>query len=112
MTTTQAQKIEKINYNDLLNEALIGEGTISKCYSLFHRYSIQNQLLACKQLRMRGLDISPINSFSGWNKLNRHIKKGEKAISLWMPFNKKYIDKDDNKEKSYTYFVMKITGLA
>lgn len=74
-----------VDYTQLLRDVLLEEGTISSCYSMFHNYTLNNQFLAYHQMKMRGIKISPINSFSGWNKLNRSINKGEKAIYLWQP---------------------------
>ncbi len=33
----------------------------------------------------RGIEPGPIHTFKGWLKLNRHVRKGEKAITLCMP---------------------------
>ena len=50
-------------YNALLNEAISQPGYISKCYSVFHDYSIGNQLIAMDQLTRRNLPISPISTY-------------------------------------------------
>ena len=86
-------------YNALLNEAISQPGYISKCYSVFHDYSIGNQLIAMDQLTRRNLPISPISTYKRWQELGRTVTKGQKAISLVMPvsFNKK--DKDGEKTK-------------
>lgn len=75
MTTVERITEENLNYNELLNQAVSKQGTIAKCYSLFHNYSIQNQIIAMYQMESRGMNITPINSMSGWNKLGRRIKK-------------------------------------
>ena len=80
-----AQKEFSVNYSEMLQEMLTKEGVVSQCFSTFHNYSINNQFLAYWQLKARGLQISPINCFSGWNKMGRTIRKGEKALWLWMP---------------------------
>lgn len=83
-----------VNHNKMLSEMLTKEGNVSEAFRAFHNYSIRNQFLACYQMKMRNMDIQPINSFTGWNKLNRHVNKGEKAIYLWQPFtiNTKAVD--------------------
>ena len=101
-----------VNYNDMLSEILTKEGTVSKCFSLFHNYSVNNQFLAYWQLKSKGLAVSPINCFTGWNKLGRTIKKGEKALWLWMPLGQGYTKvKDENGEEklvpSYVKFGFK-----
>ena len=73
------------NYSELLTQVVTEKGTISNCFRMFHQYSIHNQLLAYYQMRTMNLPITPINSFSGWNKLGRKIKPKSKAIFLWQP---------------------------
>ena len=46
---------------------------------------IGNQLLALFQCAARRLDPGPINTFLGWIDCGRHVKKGEKAITLCIP---------------------------
>jgi antirestriction protein ArdC len=46
---------------------------------------VGNQLLAWFQCTLRQLEPGPINTFPGWLKLGRHVRKGEKAITLCMP---------------------------
>ena len=82
------------DFGEMLQEVVTKEGTISQCYRLFHNYSVCNQMLAYVQLKSRGLDISPINSYGGWQKLNRQVRRGEKAIYLWQPFTIKVDDVD------------------
>ena len=75
-----------VDYEQLLLDIVEKQGVISKCFEMFHEYSIRNQFLAYHQMKMRGMDICPINSFTGWNKLERSINRGEKALWLWQPF--------------------------
>lgn len=69
----------------LLERALTEPGIISAAYRRFHRFSIGNQILAAIQLDGRGLPLSPIASFGRWKTLGRSVRRGEKALSLWMP---------------------------
>ncbi len=67
-------------------ESILTEpGKLGDHYRAFHKYSLGNQALAVWQLCMRGLQVSPISSFNGWKQKGRMVKKGEKAIALWMP---------------------------
>ena len=91
---TKSQKFS-VDYNQLMLDVLEKQGTISACFHTFHNYSINNQFLAYHQMVMRNIPLSPINSFTGWNKLNRSINKGEKAIYLWQPVEIKEKVKDD-----------------
>ena len=95
MTITEQQ----INYNELLQKAITEKGTISNCYKMFYNYSIGNQIIAMYQMELMGLKITPIKTFNGWKQLGRYVKKGSKAISLWMPigaYTKKVTDEEGN----------------
>ena len=99
MYATKKQEFT-VNYSDLLNEVLTKEGTVSKCFNLFHNYSVNNQFLAYWQLKSKGIPLSPINCMTGWNKLGRSVKAGEKAIYLWMPLGQSVRKvKDENGEE-------------
>jgi antirestriction protein ArdC len=81
-----------------------------KAYSAFHNYSLGNQLLALVQCQLRGIEPGPINTFPKWQDLKRHVKKGEKALTLCMPVTVKRKDVDETgeeKEASFTTFVYK-----
>jgi hypothetical protein len=69
----------------LLAEAVNTPGVISQAYSRFWNYSVGNQLLAMIQCIVRGIEPGPIHTFKGWRDLGRHVKKGQKAITLCMP---------------------------
>jgi len=46
-------------------------------------------LLAALQLLAKGLPLAPIASFNAWREKGRFVKKGEKAICLFMPVSVK-----------------------
>ena len=73
----------------LLVQAVTVPGTLSGAYRQFWNYSVGNQLLAWFECLSRGLQVGPINTFRGWQKLGRYVKKGEKAITLCMPVSVK-----------------------
>src|SRR6185295_18187382 len=54
-------------------------------YSRFWNYSVGNQILAHFQCLQRRIEPGPIHTFVGWRDLGRHVKKGEKALTLCMP---------------------------
>jgi antirestriction protein ArdC len=104
--------IDKPDWQSLLKQALTVPGTLSKAYSVFHNYSLGNQLLASFELASRGLPLSPIASFMRWKELGRSVKKGEKAIPLVMPVTvkKKAVDADGGEESVdgvRTIFILK-----
>src|SRR5207237_10224663 len=75
----------EIQFRQLLNEAVSKPGTLMRAYSLFWNYSLGNQILALIQANQQGIPLGPIASFNRWKESNRHVKKGEKAITLCMP---------------------------
>lgn len=82
-------------FTPLLEQALTEPGIVSEAYRRFHRFSIGNQMLAAMQLKQRQLSLSPIASFNRWKELGRSVRKGQKAISLWMPMTIKRQDSSD-----------------
>lgn len=72
-----------IEYTVLLNEALTHPGKQLEAYRAFHNYSVGNQMLAIMHLEKA----EPINTYKGWQELGRQVKKGSKAIALWMPIS-------------------------
>jgi|SRR5579871_216623 len=76
---------------ELLHQAVTEPGIISQAFSRFHNYSLGNQLLALLQCRARGIDPGPIATFPRWRELGRHVKKGEKALTLCMPISCKTV---------------------
>lgn len=74
-----------ICWAELLADAVSRPGQILEAYSLFHGYSLGNQLAAMFQCRVRGLAPGPIATLQRWNELKRHVRAGEKAIVLCMP---------------------------
>lgn len=54
-------------------------------------------------------DVSIIGGYNQWRTQNRHVKKGEKSISIWIPLNKKSDSEnagssDEVSENERTYF--------
>jgi antirestriction protein ArdC len=74
-----------MSFADLLAEALREPGRISDAYSLMHSYSIGNAFAALVQCHVRGIAPGPIATFRRWKELGRHVRKGEKALTLCMP---------------------------
>jgi len=98
------------NFSTLLQQAVNEPGTIMKAYSAFHNYSIGNQLLALVQCQLRGIEPGPITTFPKWQDLKRHVKRGEKALTLCMPVTvkrKETNDTGEDQDASFTTFVYK-----
>src|SRR5207245_173905 len=91
----------------LLARAVSEPGKIAEAYSAFHGYSLGNKLLAAFQCGAREIPCGPINSFLGWKRLGRHVKRGEHALSLWMPITRKIqTDDADDEPGIITRFVL------
>ncbi|MGH9402092.1 MAG: ArdC-like ssDNA-binding domain-containing protein, partial [Terriglobia bacterium] len=112
-----AERTEKkpmISWAALLDEAVLKPGFIHQAYTRFHNYSVGNQLLALFQCLERDIQPGPLASFLKWKELGRHVKKGEKAMTLCMPFTCKRtrtVQKDDGTEQeeqfTFTHFTYK-----
>ena len=74
-----------VSWQKILYDAIRTPRTISEAYSRFHSYSVGNQLLALMQCNARGLQPGPIATFMRWKELGRHVRKGEKALTLCVP---------------------------
>ena len=75
------------SWQSILHDAITQPGAIHEAYSRFHHYSIGNQLLAMFQCSARGLHPGPIATFPRWKELGRHVRRGERALTLCMPVN-------------------------
>ena len=73
-------------WSDLLRDAVSTPGKLLDAYNAFHNFSIGNAILAMFQCSARNIKPGPLNTYKGWQKLGRQVKKGEKAIVLCMPF--------------------------
>jgi antirestriction protein ArdC len=103
-----------VSWAALLDEAVRKPGFIHEAYSRFHNYSLGNQLLALFQCFERGIQPGPLATFPKWKELGRHVKKGEKALTLCMPLTckrTKTVKKEDGTEQeeefAFTHFTYK-----
>ena len=95
--TLQKRRME-VGFLAILHEALTMPGVVNEAYRAFRNYSIGNQILAAMQLTSRGLPLAPIASFHTWKQLGRSVKKGQKAIHLFMPVSVKRKEQNDAAE--------------
>ena len=94
-------------WSDLLVQAVTQPGLILKAYSAFHNFSIGNQIAAITQSELRGLAVGPINTYKGWQNLNRQVRKGQKALWLCMPITRKVKSDSGEDGEIITTFVWK-----
>jgi antirestriction protein ArdC len=89
-----------ITWQQLLTEAVTKPGLLATAYNAFHNYSLGNQILAMVQCQQREIIPGPIATFPAWKDKGRHVKKGEKALTLCMPVTRKNQD-----DETYTSFI-------
>ena len=96
-------------FAELLRTAVTEPGTISTAYSAFHNYSLGNQLLALGQCWHVSIQPGPLATFQRWKELGRHVRKGEKALTLCMPVTVKRTTETDegDEEHCFTRFIYK-----
>jgi len=92
-----ASETDKVKQSEFFRQYL---DTMSK----FWKYSYHNQLLIFCQMPKA----TRVAGFRKWQEMNRHIKKGSKAIKILAPSVKKIVETDpktgEEKEKEITYF--------
>lgn len=100
----QAKKIEApVDFATLIREAIENPGRMASCYRNFHRYSFGNQMLAYWQCLARDIEPGPMATYKHWQSLGRHVRRGEKAITLCQPVTIKR-DKADPDSDCFTLF--------
>jgi antirestriction protein ArdC len=75
----------QVRFAVLLQHVVSQPGILSQAYSQFHNYSLGNVLLAAFQCAERGIPLGPMATYNRWKELGRHVRKGEKAITLCQP---------------------------
>jgi antirestriction protein ArdC len=105
---TEAQS----RWSDLLQQAVTQPGLILKAYSSFHGYSIGNQIAAIVQCHTRSIEPGPINTYPGWQKLGRQVRKGQKAVWLCMPITYKRKSEEKQTDESQPAETEVITGFV
>jgi antirestriction protein ArdC len=95
------------SFAKLLESAVNEPGIVSSAYQQFHNYSIGNQLLAWVQCIERDIPPGPIATYQRWKELGRHVKRGEKAITLCRPVTVKPKVKESESDDSEAPVVLK-----
>ena len=104
METTVARIDHRPTFAALLESAVTEPGSIARAYSAFHGFSLGNQLLAAQQCGERGLPLGPLASFQAWKGKGRHVRRGERALWLWMPLTmRRLVTRDDGTEETETF---------
>ncbi|MDE3022782.1 MAG: DUF1738 domain-containing protein [Pseudomonadota bacterium] len=98
--------MEKPQWSEILKDAVTRPGSMNAAFRAFHNYSVGNMLLAMMQCTMRDIPIGPIATYRAWSALGRQVRRGEKAISLWMPLTFTKTD-DSGEEHTRHSFMLK-----
>lgn len=97
-TTNEILKANK--YNSILKLALSSENKdFINSYKIFRTYSPLNRIYAMNQLILNKKKIQPIATMNQWRIFGRKIKKGSKAISLYVPNIKKRHNEETNTDE-------------
>lgn len=103
MADRESIALPRPTFAALLESAVRTPGVISRAYSAFHSFSIGNQLLAAMQCAERGLPLGPLASFQAWKGKGRYVRRGERALWLWMPLTvKRTVTGDDGRDETET----------
>lgn len=95
-------------FAELLQKAVTEPGTISSAYSQFHNYSLGNVMLAAVQCAVRGMPLGPMATYPKWKELGRHVRKGEKALTLCQPVTiRRKADETNEDDAVFTRFVFR-----
>ena len=70
-----------------------------KFLSTFRSYSLNNTIM----IFLQRPDASLVKGFQEWKKLDRYVKKGEKAIKILAPLIRKVEDEKTKQEKKVIY---------
>jgi hypothetical protein len=84
----------RLNWQQLLNEALNQKGSVTDIYSRFYEYSIGN----CILLRIQGAN-EPVNTLKRWNAMNRRVIAGSTAYSIMVPMISRRRDDDGEEQR-------------
>ena len=96
-----------IKWEQLLQEAVNKPGSMLAAYTQFHQYSLGNCMLALMQCQARDIQPGPIATYNRWKELGRHVKRGEKALTLCMPLTVKAKETEGEAPEYRTVFVYK-----
>lgn len=109
MTTHDKTTHDLPDFASVLRTCVDEPGTILDAYRAFHAYSVGNQLLAWAQCVQRGIPPGPMATFVRWRELGRHVRKGERAITLCQPVTVKRTvsESDTESDAVFTRFVYK-----
>ncbi|WP_203338638.1 ImmA/IrrE family metallo-endopeptidase [Nocardioides limicola] len=80
----------------------LGEWLGAMASNGMNRWSANNRILAMVQMSQRGVDINDLHlmGFRQWEKFNRKVSKGAKAVWILAPITRKVTEEDDDGKKT------------
>ena len=64
----------------------------------FHAYSFANTQLIWSQSMARGFTPTRVAGYRAWQKLNRHVRRGERGLAILAPLTRK-VDTEEGEEE-------------
>ena len=74
--------------------------TFLRAMSMFHQYSFHN----CMLIAMQRPDATKVAGYRTWEKLGRHVKKGERGIAIFAPCKLRRKEPDEETEPDWILF--------
>jgi len=102
----------QLSPNLLLEEALENPGMLSQAYTRFHGYSLGNRLAVIYQCIIKGIEPGPFAAYAAWQKLDRQVRKGEKALFIMHPMMRKQTNEQGVDENVLVGFTWKPTAFV
>jgi len=85
MRRDEIRKVAREAFNQLVEDVEAGKSDTLKAYlkamGRFHRYSVGNAIL----IQLQKPDATHVAGFRAWQRLGRHVKKGEHGIAIMAP---------------------------
>ncbi|MFE7720129.1 ArdC-like ssDNA-binding domain-containing protein [Nocardia rhizosphaerihabitans] len=89
----------KLDWPNLMQEALTMPGGLGNTYNRFYQYSFNNQIL----LFLQGVT-EPVATYDRWKEMGRQVKKGSQAKSILRPIIRNELDDEGKEYKRLTGF--------
>ncbi len=112
MNRTDAQKLCKTALTNLKEQIEQGKSEtmhkLLKAMALFHDYSFHNIMMIVSQRP----DATHVAGIRTWNRLNRYVRKGEKAIAIFAPIVVKTSEESEGESKTLSFRVVHVFDIS
>ena len=79
------KSVMDIPWEKILVDAVKNPGRMMEAYRAFHNYSLRNAMMVFFECLNRGIKPGPVTTYKKWKEKGRHVRKGEKALTMMMP---------------------------